>query len=808
MRVVIVATATCLSVVGLTAAADVQAAIRKSSNIPAQGVGPALQQLAKDHDFQVLYRSEIVGARRTRGASGDLTSDQALEQLLSGTGLTYRYLDEKTVTIVPMSTEAAAPDPQGMPAAPSVQNDVSRVDPGQESASQGAWVVEEVIVTAQKRAESMQRIPVAVTALDAEALAARNVANMQDIAGFAPNVRIARSGNSSGGPIFIRGVGQNDGLVSADPGVGVYLDGVYLARMNGSLFDLLDVERVEVLRGPQGTLYGKNTIGGAVNVISRQPSEDFSASLKATVGSSQERGLVGSLNSPLASNLFFRASALHTTRDGYTRDTVNGGRTDGRDAIAGRIQLRYLPTDALDVQLTVDANRRRDGQSAVRRVSAGTVIAQGSTDPFVGAYDTVGHNDGDVSGAAAHVRWTGSNVSIVSISAYRDIDEHAFGDRDGGPTPNLRQTSTLRHHEMSQELQFLGSGFDERLRWIAGLYAFREKARYFEDSLINQQTRITVEIEPDNTSYAAFGQADWKFTDKLTATAGLRFTREEREIDLRYPPFMPEPIEKSWSEVTPRFSLAYQATDRLLAYITAAQGFKAGQFNARARSLAEFRALEPEFVWSYEAGAKTQWVDGRLQLNVAAFFSDYTDIQLQTFVVQADNVGFVSSNAPKGEVQGVELELAAQPIRQLRLQATLGLLDAKFTDYRDLSGADLSGRKFAQSPETTYSFAGQYTHDLSSAGALMLSASYTHQSKVFNDVTNSPGIAQEGYGLLNGRLTYLTPGELIEFSFYGRNLTDEHYLSNGVPLAGLVGADGGYFGAPRTYGIEALVRFE
>ncbi|WP_161965812.1 TonB-dependent receptor [Steroidobacter cummioxidans] len=511
---------------------------------------------------------------------------------------------------------------------------------------------------------------------------------------------------------------------------------------------------------------------------------------------------------PLSSDVFLRTSASGTKRDGYTRNTLTGGEIDDHETATGRLQLRYTPTDSLDLQLSVDGYRVRDGQPGLRRVGPGPTLVEGSSNPFTGAYDLQGRADSDGVGIAGHVRYTTDNFTFVSISAYREIDEELITDLDGGPTRLVVQSSSFHQQQLSQEFQLLGETADERLKWIVGLYGFRERARYTEVTDVFDGTLVLdFGTAPKNASYAAFGQFDYQLTPRLTATAGLRYTYDEREMTLVNGTFVPPAIDNSWSKLTPRLSLAFQATDSLLAYATASQGFKSGQFNARASRLPEFRALEPETVWAYELGVKSRWLEDRLQLNGSAFFSDYKDIQLQTFVAQPNNIDFISSNAPRGEVRGVELELIAQPLRNLTLQATLGLVDAEFTEYHDVSGNDLAGRKFAQTPETTYSLAAQYSHDVGE-GTLRFASGYDYRSKHFLDVTNHADLAQGGFGLLSGRVTYATAFDRMEVSLYGKNLTDERYITAGYNLRALVGSGVAAFGAPRTYGVEVQFRFD
>jgi len=682
------------------------------------------------------------------------------------------------------------------------------------AAAQGVETgLEEVVVTAQKREESVQRIPVAVTALNEAALETRNIVNLQQVGAISPNVRIdtTRSGSGSGGPIFIRGVGQNDPLASADPGVGVYVDGVYFGRMNGSLFDLVDVERVEVLRGPQGTLYGKNTIGGAVNVITQRPNSELGGNLKARLGNYNHVQVVGSGNVPLSDTLYTRFSVMGEQRDGYSTNTLPtpGRDLDERRASAARGAIRYTPSDELDVQLNVDWNQERDGGRALRRVNTGSIIAEGSPDPFTASLDYPGYRNSESSGLSAHVRWNGPAFSLVSISSYRDIDEDHKVDLDAGPTNLMHQNVTFRQRQMSQEFQILGTGFGDRLNWIGGLYAFNENSRYLEfDSMLGGTSFLDLDVRPENTSFAAFGQIDWKFTNRLTGTLGLRYTYEKRELNLRFNTFGPAYIDDTWSQPTPRFALAYQVTDSVLLYVSAAKGFKAGQLNARARSIPEYRPLEPEQVWAYEIGAKTRFADNRVQLNIATFYSTYKDIQLVSFAAQPNGIDFTASNAPEGKISGAELEIEANPLDGLRLQGSFGWVDARYTEYRDLAGRDLSWRKFEQTPSTTLSLAAEYTIALANDGSLALAADYVRQSKIFFESTNTAQLSQEDYGLLGARVAYTPPSKRVEFALWGRNLTDEEYIAQGVNLVGIVGAGSAIFGAPRTYGVSATYRFD
>lgn len=469
-----------------------------------------------------------------------------------------------------------------------------------EQASDSA--IEDIVVTAQRREERLQTTPIAITALTGEALAERGVTNFNDVSRFAPNVDISLGGNGGGSftsQVHIRGVGQDDFIITSDPGVGTYIDGVYFARAFGGLVDLLDVERVEILRGPQGTLFGKNTIGGALSVTTKKPGSDFEGAIQATTGRFNRVDVSGSLNIPISDTLATRFSLATKNRDGFAR------RADGSDMgdehfIGGRALVQWQPSANFDLLISADGTRYRQGASQAAIVelnpAAGpfqlwsllvrpripgqpAASVANPTTPFLSTATGTNISNLDSGGLSAILEWRASeNLSVKSITAYRALSTQYGRDADNSPAPYIDDFHDVDQNQLSQEIQILGDAFDERLKFVVGANYFGENAtdrstvRIFSGlygaleslpaAIIPAVPGVSCSITPqfcfggrgnplnigldldidllndvDNTSYAAFGQATYALTDQLSLTAGARFTRDEKRyyLDHRRP---------------------------------------------------------------------------------------------------------------------------------------------------------------------------------------------------------------------------------------------------------------------------------
>lgn len=767
-------------------------------------------------------------------------------QMVRTSGLEGRHLlrTSASLALVFSSTLAFAP----LAAAQSSQAETS---------ADGEARLSTVTVTARKVEESLQDAPVSVTAVSGADLEAQEIDTTEELGQLAPNLVITKgqgvSGNASAGAFFIRGIGQIDFLLNTDPGVGVYVDGIYLARSMGSVLDLIELERVEVLRGPQGTLFGRNTIGGAVNMVSRAPTDEFEAKLEAIVGSFERKEVRGSINGQIADGVMMRVSGLYRDRDGWVDRVSDGSTLGAEETFAARAALRLEPTEALTLDLALDYADSEGTSSAFNIVEVnetsqfagfhnGALIGPPCVPPpgsladprcFNGQwvasdlYTEQGtdpsNTELEVFGASLIGEYTvNDNLTLKSITGYRDTT--ALGNRDGDHTPILIQNTrdTWEHEQFSQEIELLGNAFEGRLDWILGLYYFQE-----EGENLNFVTFPVVSFQSggsvDNDNTAVFGQATYDLTDKLSVTAGLRWTDETKRFlpdqfvltdpTGLFPPgsvpgFRLVPYEESsvdFEEVTPMVNLAYDWTDRFMTYLTYSEGFKSGGFTQRIfPPLPSPPPFDPEYVESIEAGFKFESEGGRFRLNGAAFATDYSDLQVLVLV----GVQPLTSNAAGAEIQGFELEFEALPVEHLLLKGSLGYTDAEYTELEDsVRALGLSEENaFAQVPEWTGSLSASYEVDLG-PGSLFPRFDLAYQSESYMDAVNTASLRQDAYTLINASVAYRPENAPWELKLFGKNLTDEEYFAGG--FADL--ADQGYaeaaIGRPQEWGVSISVEF-
>ncbi len=735
-----------------------------------------------------------------------------------------------------------------------------------------------ITVTARKREESVETTPIAISAFTGETLEERGAANIADVAGFVPNLTISSNpsggGSGSSSNIYLRGVGQADFLITTDPGVGIYIDGVYYARATATIMDLLDLERVEVLRGPQGTLFGKNTIGGAISLISAKPSSEGGGKVELRGG--QNNYLEGRfmVDVPLGETLNSRFSALYKTRDGYTDRIATGEREGDERSFAARAMFEWTPTANFTADLAIDYSKR-DGTTAETAIlqfeptapvaglwgafvgGPGNPAAVVNTDPRQSGSTGPNVDDNELFGVGLTMEYDFGPAVVKSISSVRTLEAEFGRDGDGTPNSYLHTNNKVVQAQYSQELQLSGQGFDDRLDWVGGVYYFNEVAKDTNDVRLASGIFAALEalpgavlpLTPTSTcpgpfpanicaggagnpinagldldfniynkvnaeSIALFGSGTFALTDRVNFSAGLRYTDETKDYFLNHfrvnsgvPIIPPTSLTDSWSSVSPKFSLDFQATDTMFLYASAARGFKSGGFNGRPTSQGEVDSYDPEFVWSYEAGLKTSFADRRVLLSAAAFIYDYQDMQLTS--VRADNLGnllLVTENAGTAIVRGVEAELRAMVTDNFTIDASLGLLDAEYDELNP--GATVTtDLRLMRTPEVTLAVGGEYEFALSDAYDLTVRGDYAYQSSQALDPANTPILIQDGYGLLNARVTLTPVNANWEVALYGKNLTDELYLQGGLTTLDSFGIVEGSYGLPSEWGIVTKLKF-
>jgi iron complex outermembrane receptor protein len=706
-----------------------------------------------------------------------------------------------------------------------------------------------VTVTARKREETLQDVPVAVTAYTAEVLDRLNVEDLGDLDAFVPNLTIySARGSTSTVTAYIRGVGQADPLWGVDPGVGIYLDDVYIARPQGALLDVFDVERIEVLRGPQGTLYGKNTIGGAIKYVSSPLEADPYGRAALTVGNHGQSDVKLSYNAPLAdSGWVARVAVASLHRDGYGENITNGQDVSDKEILAARATLGYIGNPDFWVRITADW---MDDQSGVRGAqmlgpNTNALIPVRNVAPLDDRYDIRSGmpniNDTSMDGGSLVLGWNlGEAWTLKSITAFRESDTETNIDFDTLPQKIADVKAFYSDEQTSQEFQL---NYDNAgsFRGVAGLYWFDGQAggqvlnNFFNLSFGDTQGQV------DTSSIAVYGEGTFDLTDQWSVTGGLRFTDEEKSVDVlnrcytnaTYTTLAAActatnltPIaadfedSETFKNVSPKLSIDYRWDDNTLLYGLVSRGFKSGGFNIRAQATQFPRSrlpFEDEKVTSFEIGAKNSFLDETLFLNLAYFYNDYKDIQLSVFTSfdsngDGQNDAFFGdfTNAGAGTVRGVEAEYAFQFSDAFSLQGNFAWLDAEYDEFlTEAANGTVTNiadtQYFTNAPEFSGTISGVHSIDLASGGSLTSRVTYTYQDDVYPTTDLSEAIRQDGYGLLSAGVIWQTDGAW-SFALEGANLTDKEYRTTGYNIAAL-GVLTGFYGAPRTYSISARYDF-
>lgn len=779
------------------------------------------------------------------------------------------------------------------------------------SAQDATGSIDEIVVTAQKRSENLQRVPIAITAFTPETLAQKGVTDVSQLGRFAPGLEVVGTSPFSGSTqvlsAFIRGIGQNDFAFNLDPGVGVYVDGVYFARTVGAVVDLLDLDHIEVLKGPQGTLFGRNTIGGAISVVTRDPGPVFAGQGEITYGRFNRVDVRGAVDIPLIEDKLLAQISFSTKhRDGYFRfltfpgtyqtdvgrfvrpDNTTYDRAGGGNTQNIRAKLKWNISDDVTFRLTGDYMNADDqstgsqllkvqpGLQDVYNACISTPASVLATTPLAalcngprglpaapGVPNQVlaplggANTDADPSndrlvfderfksprldtsygtGAGySKVQTYGfsgvldadlsDSLAVKSITAYRSLDSRFALDVDGSPIPMGDHAFTMNQWQFSQEVQLLGNFLDGRLKTVTGVYYFHEQGQLtdfvqFAGGLL----QIVGPNQFKTDSYAAFAQADYKVTDRLGLTAGVRYTRDEKRFTggqrdlnslafkLGYPRALhPDPADTTlyfpqddnrldFSNVSFKAGINFQATDDVLAYASFSQGFKSGGWTTRATTpILAAPTFEPEEANTYEIGLKGQFLDRRLQTNIAGFFTKYKDLQVTVY----SGISPVTTNAAQSEIKGVEAELVLVPVDALTLGATFAYIDARYTQ-RDVG--TILGDQFINTPEFAASFNADYMVPLKSGATLLGHVDYSHKSSIARDGENTPELITPSTDVVGALVSYRSAGDGWHIDAGVTNLTDERFIISGQNQAG-IGYIGGTYNRPREWYVRAGFKF-
>jgi len=687
--------------------------------------------------------------------------------------------------------------------------------------------LETITVTAQKREQSIQEVPMSVSAFFSEDMKNMQINDIGDLQSSVPNLTV-HQGDAQNAVVYIRGVGQIDSLAFADPGVGLYLDDVYLGRAQGAFLEVFDVERIEVLRGPQGTLYGRNTMGGAVKYVTAKPSEDLELNLELGLGSYAEQKFKASISGALTEHLSANFTAVHTSRDGYTDNTFNGEDDGDKKLTAWRSSWFYQANDEFSLLFSVDSSKNNPDHSvtpvAQTTLFTGEVI--NDIDPEKVSANFNNLNKLDTQGTSLTATWNVSdNFTFKSISAYRTMDFDTNLDLDATSADIFGVFVFEEQNQFSQEFQ--SNYLTESAAVVTGLYYFNEHD-VTESGLFGPVISLVTNSEntQDNTSYAAYANVDYFLNEQLTLTAGIRYTKEEKEFarlqqmfitDMSYLPKLGSgdltltdfETKDDWSSVSPKIAVSYQLDQQTMLFGSVSKGFKSGGFNGRSNTPDEAESYKPENMWSYEAGLKSDLMDNKLRVNATIFRNDYEDLQLSSFI--ADGQGSFSAlftNAGKAIINGLELELTLAATENLLIKTNLGLMDAKYDEYIGAGGINIADeRELVNTPKTTAQVSLQYILETQTWGYFTFVADASYRSKTYPTVSSSEILAQDARTLFNATINYFSPDEKWIVRLGMKNITDERYISHGFDLSDSGLSQLAYYGAPRTASLTASFSF-
>ncbi|SEQ85496.1 iron complex outermembrane recepter protein [Solimonas aquatica] len=727
--------------------------------------------------------------------------------------------------------------------------------------------LEEVIVTAQRREEKLQEVPIAVTALSAEQVENRGIQNVADLSALAPGLQISKTAsNSTISQITIRGLSQINPAIYWDPAVGVYVDGVYIGKAQGGIFDIVDLERVEVLRGPQGTLYGRNTLAGAINLITRKPSGSFAGSASLEIGNFNAVLSKASVDLPKMGIVSLSLAVRQEQRDGWvhTASSSSTGELNNRHNDGLRLAADFDFAPGLLGQYRFDRSNvnQTPNWDQLYRASAGFFTFVGyPTLPSYASQQRQEHADLDapmferahITGHSFTLSWdVDEHNTLKSISGFRQLNWDDSLDIDGSPMNVVFTQRFTDYHQLSQDLQWLGHR--EQLQYVAGVYYFGDKGNtnnplHFFDNAVDEDSRYGTK----SSAVSGYGQIDYKPLQPLTLSAGIRYTREKKELDrvfgcnapFVYPTYCtPGPgqsyaylipqgtsPDKTFSATTPMASIAYQLSTQLNTYLRYAEGFKSGGFNGEFADPTQDAAynigqtntpFKPEKQRSFEWGVKSNLFDSRLQLNTALFYNKAKDLQESLFLGGAGAASAVR-NAGKATIYGAELEGAWAFAPGSRLGFNYAYLHPRYDEFIDASGTDQAhNRAFVHAPKNSFNAYVDARLWRLSLGELRGLLDYAYQSDFYTyayqlqPTDPAQQLARDskvnGHGILNARLALanvrLGSSASGEVALWCRNVLDDDSATNFIDFGpGFGSLTVANFEEPRTYGITGVVRW-
>jgi iron complex outermembrane receptor protein len=743
--------------------------------------------------------------------------------------------------------------------------------------------LEEIVVTAERRSANLQNVAIPVTAFSTKDLADSNFHDLQDLNNMVPGLSIGGSGGINS-PVALRGLAPAGGGIGQDDPVALYIDGVHQGQIGMNLKQaMLGVERIEILRGPQGTLYGRNAVGGAIVVTTRKPTEETHAEIKIGAGNYETSEISTLLSGQISDRVYGLVTARQFKREKGFKDNLATTRpSDGVDESAFRGVLRIVPSDELEINFIADYSEYEGAGNGPMRNILDYENNPGCTDCdrdpsdssweeyygwpngdeqqndltaplIIEANDWLVENgyprqlmytdegaDVERGGLALNIDYDLNGMVLHSSTSYRYTDNENTIDTFARHHPTVTNMGYSNQEQFAQELTLRSTG-SGRLQWLAGVAYFEENIElvniyrrvYCTDGaggLLGQYLGAADCVDGneaddilkyngvrlrkptiDTKSLAIFGQATYDFTDRLAVTLGVRLSDEEKAWTHEYKNFTTpiadatfQKATESWESVSPKVGLTFQMTDDAMLFATRSEGFKAGGFDAR--SLAPGgESVAPESSVQYEVGAKTEFADNKVRLNVAAFYNDYTDLQLRVFCPPTNPVCGGSTalvNAAGADVTGAEVEFSVLAAPGLVISGFVNILDAKFTDYKPNATDDFTGNGLPRAPDLQYALTANYSTTLSSGSELSVVGSYKWSDWEWYRANNTPLDRNKSNHNVNAQFSYRDSGGKWEVRLWGKNLTNEIYRNDAFAIGAATTAI--FYNDPKTYGLEFI----
>ena len=751
--------------------------------VPAQDASSAILEFSRQSGLKVSAPPETLVGKRTAVLDGVFDSRDALRLMLAGSALEVASDDGTTVVL-----KAAAKDP---------------------AADLGT-----VTVMAQKRPEAAQAVPIAMTTFSAKTLENFRIQDLRDVSRLTPGLLVSAFSENSP-TIAIRGASNTFSQIGVNKPVGVVIDDVFIPRNSAASFSLFDLESIAVLKGPQGTLFGRNVTGGAIVITTRKPSLDERfLEAQATVGNFNARQLDGLVSVPLNDAAAVKFSASLRKRDGTGVDRLTGQKEDDSDSQNLRGQFRFLPVAGVDVLLSADYSHDSNGGRTLSSTTLGDDGNRRTSE--LGVNQNFGRT---ITGTSAQATWGLWGGEMTSITAYRQSSSSEGYSGVGANYTLLTKgsQSVVSDNDQvgtfSQEVRFASPKWSTG-DFVTGLYFSDESGQrqLGTNGLLAKTGALSSSILSDQrvstVSYALFADGTLHVAPTVDLITGARYTHDEKTAslirsDLLRPvnTFTSGDITASWHQITPRVSLNWNPTHEAMGYVSVTKGFTSGGFNGEAATLAAFKSpFDPEIVTNYEAGVKTQWLENRLRVNLSVFRMQYKDKQELVF---DSTTGILNIfNASRATINGGELEVAYKPARWLGLSMTYANMNAVYDDFV-LGTVNNTGHQLASSPHNTYSFSADLDYPLRGAGYLVGAASYSHTAKYNTGAAQDPNLGIPKYGLVNASFGFQTLDRGFKLTAWVKNAANTDYVL--TKSTQVVRAE--YLGEPRTFGLTLSTKF-